>query len=183
MVAIARLLVSEQRPAAGDGRWWRGTDRSPRTTSVMPWRRHPPPRRDDSWSAFPCAPGSRRPRPRDRRRWRRFRRRVPRRFPARPADRTRQRGRHIEPQGKRLAGSDAAGALGGAQRFGGARIKRRAVGVLPCRHAGNLGAAFEAWINQSHRIELGQRRTVVVVMFGLLAHRQCKASPSQARSS
>jgi hypothetical protein len=80
-------------------------------------------------------------------------------------------------------------ALGDAHRFGCARIKRRAVRIarprgicLACRnHSGDLGAALEAWIDQAHAFERGQRGAISVEMVGLPLHRlfPLKAEPGQ----
>ena len=100
-----------------------------------------------------------------------------------------ERSRHVEPQRVRHSGGHAAGALGGGHCLRIAGIKRRAVGIARPRrlrlalrhHPRHFGSAFEARIDDPHRIQPGQRRAVVAIVLGLPPHRLLphEAEPSQ----
>ncbi len=100
----------------------------------------------------------------------------------------RHRRSHVEPQRIGFA-RHAPRALGLRQRLGVAGIERHAVGVArptalgvaPGHHHGNLGAAFEARIDEAQGVEPGKRRAVIVGVFGLPPHRPlpCDAEPGK----
>src|SRR5262245_40403343 len=92
---------------------------------------------------------------------------------------TLERRRHVEPERIGLAGRDPALALRAGMGVRSARIERRAIRIArprPFRFAlrdqgGNLGAAFEARIDEALSLEPRERRSIVIEMVALAAHR------------
>ena len=92
---------------------------------------------------------------------------------------------HVEPQRIKLTRIHASLPLGAGHVLRIAGIKRRAVRIarprpirfVPGHQARNLRAAFEARIDQPHRLELDKGRTVVVGVFGLAPYRLFAFNP------